>query len=120
METNKVANKIEGFGLAGYFALILGLIVSTETWDIRYLALGLILFAILYFGTIAFIHIVMIVREKTLLGNVLLLITLAMVMFLLIVVLLYGVALFQWHYDDNRLLDLLNNSANHLIKKLAL
>ncbi len=114
MKTNKTPEKTQGYGLVGLLALILGSIISLKTIDIRYIAIGMVLFSVLYLGYFVFWLSVMLARTKGLLDKILNCISLTLFVSLMLAVLLWGIALFCWHYDVNYLLDFLNKLRSEL------
>lgn len=116
MEKNKRFEKSKNLGLIGLFILVVTLFLSIAFLDVRYFSAGIIFFALTYWQHFVIWLIVMIRREIKPIDKILPVVNLILCFFIYIVLIVWGIALFLWHYDNNYLIDFLHD----LVRKIGI
>lgn len=107
-KSNKINNVLDVLARLSILAVVLTVFPSAENHDIRYIAVGIILFGVLYFGSFS---LSLMCFQKVFIPSIILLI-------FGIFTAGFGVALFLHHYDIDQFFNLYKEFAKFIAEKL--
>lgn len=107
MNSKKFGEILQIIGGISIFTLMVSVFLSAEQKDLRYVATGIIIFSICYFGGMA-LHFSLIIKERrNPVDNIMeIVFSLFLWLSMAIPLLLYGISLFLHHYDIDELYNL--------------